>query len=230
MARRSSSNWAKVFSVVTAGLKPPEIQKHHAAFAREKLAEHMAGVKGTPPAVTKMVDGRRGASEDSVKPYGVIRYEFSYFREIAAVALDMARDMSPVDSGDYKEAWFCLADGERCEPDAIPETARRILITNDLPYHRKIHVGAMKNLSVPPLIVERLRAAMRRRYGNLVECQVQFILLEGGYILKGHRPVRKAAASRRSSAYRAGMTHLKPRKDTAKGQRLTYPALEMTLR
>lgn len=187
MATRSKSNWAKVFKLTLDQVRPPDVQKLHAAFAREKLAEHLAGVTGGKPAVTTVVDGRRGASEDSVKPYGIIRYEFSYFREIAAWALTQARDISPVDSGEYRDSWFVLADGLRCEPDAIPDGAKRIAIINDRPYHRKIHVGAMKGLSVPPLIVERLRAAVGRRFGNLVYGEIKFLMLNGGYVLKGRQ-------------------------------------------
>lgn len=187
MGARSTSNWAKVFTLTLDQLKPPDIQRTHAAVARQVLADHLSGLQGARPGITTVVDGRRGASEDSVKPYGVIRYEFSYFREIAAWALEQASALSPVDSGRYKNSWFVLADGERCEPQDIPDGAARVAITNDQPYHRKIHVGAMRGLSVPPMIVERLRAAVRRRYGNFVAGEVRFILLEGGYVLKGRQ-------------------------------------------
>lgn len=210
MARRSTlGGWETVINLAIEGMNPPEIQRQHAAFARQKLAEHLAGVQSRP-AVTVIVDGRRDASEDSVKPYGVIRYEFSYFREVAAEALAQAQEMSPVRSGRYKRSWFVLADGVEVAPDAIPDKARSVMVVNDQPYHRKIHVGAMRNLSVPPLIVERLRQVVQRRFGNLVQVGVRFILLEGGYILKGRNKSR--------------------RKDLRAGQPMTYPALELTLR
>lgn len=239
MARRKSfSNMEKVLRLDLSQVLPPQVQKVHADFARKKLQEHLSGLKGTPPAVTTIVDGRRGASEDSVKPYGLIRYEFSWLAEVAQAALDKALEFSPVDSGEYRNSWFMMAGQVEIDPTAIPDGISEITITNSTPYHRKIQVGAMK-MSVPPGIVERVRQWVLGRHGNLVDAQIYFIQLSGKakgsrfeipYILKGRRPARPAAQSRRSSAFRAGRKYLAARKDTAAGQQLTYPALTISLR
>lgn len=55
------------------------------------------------------------------------------------------------------------------------------------------------------------RQVLYRRFGRaLLKINVRFISLDGGYVMKGSRHPAKGA---------------KPRKDTAKGQPLTYPAL-----
>ena len=65
----------QVTTLARADLPAPEFQKWHAEVARRTLAEHLAA-RGDDPEVTRIVDGRVGASEDSVKLYGIIRYEF----------------------------------------------------------------------------------------------------------------------------------------------------------
>jgi hypothetical protein len=59
----------------------------------------------------------------------------------------------------------------------------------------------------------------------LVEVERQFITIPDGYVLKGRQPRRLAVQSKRSSAFRAGRRYLAGRRDTAAGQRMTYPAL-----
>lgn len=236
--RRSFSNVERVLRLDLSQLLPPEVQKTHVAIAKQALKEHLAGLGGAQPEVTTIVDGRRGAREEDVKAYGLIRYEFSWLADVARAALAQAQQFSPVDSGEYRTSWFLMVGQAEVEPDAIPDGTREITLTNSTPYARKIHVGAMK-MSVPPGIVERVRQWVLGRHGNLVDAQIYFIRLTGRaksgryaipYILKGRRPARPAAQSRRSSAFRAGRPNLALRKDTAAGQQLTYPALTISLR
>jgi hypothetical protein len=221
----------RVIALAMAGVKPPDQQKLHAATARAGLAEHLAGLRHRPAVVT-IVDGRTGASEDSVKPYGVIRYEFRRLSEAAAWALARCRELSPVDSGDYKAAWFVLAAGRPVPDGQTPPELPELIVTNDLPYHRKLEVtvnsrrlhGGVKSIRVPPGIVERVRQEVRRAFPG-VDASVSFITLAGGYTLRGRAPRKAAAQNRRSSAFRAGRKTLTLAKDRRAGQPMTYPAL-----
>jgi len=204
---RSTAAFERTIRLAVDSLRPPDVQRHHAAVARRGLVDHLRKLKGDLPEVQTFVDGRLGAPEESVKPYGVIRYEFVFASEAATFALKEAQEMSPVDSGAFRRAWFLMVDGKEVAADAIPPSARRIVLTNDRPYARKIEVGAM-TVRVPPGIVDRLQRVVLRRFGNSVEADVQYIELAGGYRLK-----------------RDG-----GRKGRRKGDPLTYPALIMTVR
>ncbi|HYF88977.1 hypothetical protein [Azospirillum sp.] len=227
---RSTAAFERVINVAVARLKPPEAQKRHAEIARKGLVEHLAQSK-TPPQVVTFVDGRKGASEDSVKFGGVIRYEFHRLAEVAAFALRRAQELSPVDSGAYKDAWFVMAGGKQVPAEGVPNTGE-IVVTNDKPYHRKLEMTVNANhwrtgkamARLPAGIVERLRQEVFRQFPG-VYASVDFITLQGGYVLKGRSQLRLAKQNRQSSAYRAGRKHLATRKDTAAGQQMTYPAL-----
>jgi hypothetical protein len=67
-------SFERVINLMRADLTSPEFQKWHAEVARLTLAEELAS-RDDDPEVTTIVDGRIGASEDSVKLHGVIVYE-----------------------------------------------------------------------------------------------------------------------------------------------------------
>lgn len=207
---RSTAAFERIITLQLAKVRPPEVQRIHAEIARKGLAKHLQSIQGGKPHVTVYVDGREGASEDTVKAYGVIRYEFTRLAEIAAFALKRAQELSPVDSGAYKSSWFVMAAGRQVSPEAIPNGVELVL-TNDQPYHRKLemtvnaeHWRGKVRARLPAGIVERLRQEVYREFGKTVDASVSFITLQGGYVLKGR--------GRR-------------RKDTAAGQQMTYPAL-----
>lgn len=221
--------------LATAGLDPDAIVRLLAQTAHKALAEVQAN--GAAPArYTRIVNGRVGAPEESVIPPGPILYEFSWLPEIVEFALAFAIERSPVGGppddehpGLFKNSWFVLVNGAVAgDLAAIPPDAE-VIVTNDRPYARKIEVGAM-TMRVPPGIIEDTRQAVFRRFGNIITAEKRFISLAGAYILAGRRPLRLAAQDRRSSAFRAGRTHLAARKDTARGQELRYPALVLRQR
>lgn len=209
---RSTAAFERVINLAIKNAQPPEVQKRHAEVARKGLADHLRTVPGGKPHVTTFVDGRKGASEDSVKAYGVIRYEFTRLAEIAAFALRRAQELSPVGDGrggggdpggHYRDAWFAMVGGRQVAPEAIPAGAPEVVITNDKPFHRKLEMTvnaasfrgkAMARL--PAGIVERVRQEILREFGKTLDVSVSFITLQGGYTLKGRQRTqsRKALA------------------------------------
>ena len=179
--------------IAIAGLSPPAIAAELARTAHEALAE-VIGSGEASERYERFVNGKPDVPEEAVVPPGPIIYAFDYQAEIAQFALDWARANSPVLSGAYRDAWFILADGSPADPKDV-QIGQTLLVTNDKPYARKIEVGAMK-VSVPPLIVERMRQAVRSAY-PFIAAEVRFIALEGGYVLKrsgGRRGRRKGDA------------------------------------
>lgn len=235
MASQKLQAFVKVIDLAVAGVSPPELQKLHARIARQGLAAHLAGL-ASRPAVKTIVDHRAGASEDSVKAYGVIRYELGFLQEIAPVALAKAREVSPVDSGRYRDAWLVLADGVPVDAAAVPEQTVELVIVNPEPYSRKLNVG--KNLdgspfvvSVPPYFVEEINGAVFRRWGNIVTASVRYIDLHGGYTIKiGNAVLLARQAARGRGVNNATRAMLQVRKDRQAGTDVTYPAVIIRMR
>lgn len=200
----------------TVGLEPAAIQRQLAAFAREELAGALARGDGSP-VYTTSVNGRRGASEDSVRLPGPIVYDFVWWAPIITYALEVLRARSPVRSGAYRDAWTVVVGGQKVrEFDALPADAQ-IHIVNPVPYARKIEVGHMK-MSVPPGVVEQGVQVVAARYGQMVHVSHEFITLRGDYSAAGQFRQGRGSGARR-----------KLRKDTRSGARMTYPALYLDI-
>lgn len=200
-------------------LSPGALSARLAAVARSTRDDVVA--RGEAPANWRtFVDGRQGASEDAVRPDGAILYRFNYLGLAAAFALAYCAGRSPVADGDFKAAWIVAVDGGlwRDALSAIPPGAQ-VMVTNPLPYARKIDVGHM-HMSVPHNIIEDARRAVRQRY-PMVKTERWLTTIPaawgGGYVLKGrfHRGVRANA--------RAAL-----RSDTRAGAEMTYPTLVIT--
>jgi hypothetical protein len=208
---------AQDLQVATRGLAPDAIAAELAKFAKEELAAVIGSGEGSP-LYDRFVNGREGAPEDSVIPPGPIVYQFSWWPEIIAFALETLVKRSPERSGRFKKSWFAMVNGEPVTDfDSIPIDAQ-VTITNDQPYARKIEVGHM-TMSVPPGVAEDARQIVQRVYGALIKVQKTMITLPGGYILKGvfTKGVRQFA--------RKGL-----QKDTQAGQPVTYPALVLNFK
>lgn len=230
MASRKIAAFERIIDLSVASVTPPELQKLHARVARQVLAEHLATLPTRPPVKT-IVDGRIGASEDSVKAYGRIRYEFGFLQEIAPLALDHARKVSPVDSGRYRDAWVVLADGVVVDAGAVPDETVELTIVNPMPYSRKLNVG--KNLDGTPFVVtaepyfvEDINGFVFRRWGNIVTARVRYIDLHGAYTIKvGNAVLLARQAARGRGVNNATRAMLQPRKDRNAGTDVTYPAV-----
>jgi hypothetical protein len=178
-----------------------DVPKIHAQIARQLKAEAVAQSPGSK--VSTIVDGRRDASEDQVKPFGVIVYRFAYWRDVATWAIGELQKLSPTDSGIYRENWMVIVNGQEVGPSQIPQDATSIAITNREPYHRKIYVGA-EGFQTRDHFIDKVAAEVRAsQFGNQVQASIAFIDIPDPYIL------RKSGG----------------RKDRAAGQPLTYPAL-----
>lgn len=194
---------------------PEAARKKHIEIARQGFAALMARQQ-TKPDVTLVVDGHAASSETSVKPFGVIIYRFSRIREVGRFVWSEWRNQAPVESGEYRDSIIVIADGAVVDPNAIPATAKEIIVVATVPYARKIQVRGARLRNVPPGIAERVRQLALRRYRPIVTVSLQYITLSGGYTLKGGGAAAKARRQLR--------------KDRAAGRQLTYPALVLTSR
>ncbi|HEY4136492.1 MAG TPA: hypothetical protein VGO34_14905 [Alphaproteobacteria bacterium] len=218
MSMKTAAAFERSLAVATAGLSPEQISARLAVIAKDALSAAISSGEA-PNRYVRSVNGRVGAAEESVEAPGPIVYQFSYLEEAALYALKFAQLQSPVLSGAYRKSWFVMVDGKVWVEGADIPLGAEVIVTNDRPYHRKVDVGAMKGMRVPPHIIDVTMQQLRRLFGNSIKVQSRFVTLKDGYVLKGRHVRRGAALARRGGA----------RKDTRAGQQITYPALVITI-
>ncbi len=202
-------------------LSPQALSDNLAKFARQKRDE-LIRTGQAPASYITLVDGQKGVVEERVRPTGKIVYLFNTLGLAAVFALAFCRARSPVRSGDFQGAWFLAVNGQRFVGDLndIPFNAE-LMVTNPLPYARKVEVGHMR-MSVPHHIIEDCRTAVLKAFPSL-KADNQFVLIKasqgGGYILRGH--------------FRRGFrqhSRVSLRPDVFRGESMTYPALIISAR
>ncbi len=202
-------------------LSPQALSDNLAKFAR-KERDDLISSGSAPASYVTLVDGQRGVVEERVRPTGKIVYIFNTLGLATSFALSFCRARSPVKSGAFQFAWFIAVNGIRFVGDLndIPVGAE-VMITNPLPYARKIDVGHMR-MSVPHHIIEDCRTAVRRAYPS-INAENQFVIIPasqgGGYVLRGH--------------FRRGFrqhSRISLRPDVFRGESMTYPALIISTR
>ncbi|MCP1200057.1 hypothetical protein [Notoacmeibacter sp. MSK16QG-6] len=152
-----------------------------ASFAREQLGEALArntASAGSAPRYEKTVDHRRGAPEESVKPDGVIVYEFELVSGILEWIGDMLVKNSPVLTGRYARSHIVLADGIETDP-AMPEAeAREYVFLNTVPYARKIERGL--SAQAADGVYQGVAVMASKRAGNIARIRFSYRTLAGG--------------------------------------------------
>ena len=187
---------------------PEAAKRKHIEIARKGIAAFQAR-QGAPVPYTLEVDGHPASSEEAVKPYGVIIYRFNRMGEIAQYALDfLISYVKRAYSGKYHKNFFVGVNGKFIDAagfdrQLVPQRAE-IIIGNKLPFNRKFDVQRVGNqklsYKVPEGIYDAAAAAVRRRYGKIVDAKRQYnISFPGKYQLKReqfHGPTMGARAGR----------------------------------
>jgi hypothetical protein len=172
--------------VATEGLSLPAINKALAAFAKQELAEALAG--GASPIYETFVNGRRGAPEASVQAPGPILYVFSNWPLIIDTAIAELKKRAPRRSGRYMNSFIVLADQQITTDYAQILPNAEVIVTNRQPYVRKIETGA--NRSTGERMFALTRNALNRRFKDAFRFETKFLDIQSGvapgvpYILK----------------------------------------------
>lgn len=214
MARTSVADVERRLTVATQGLTTDAIRVRLARFAREKLAEAISTGAGHAN-YERYVNGRAGATEESVQPPGPIVYRFGYVDRAAEWALDWLRKNSAVQSGRFQNSFFVLTPDLKRAMLKDLRAAREVLVVNDQPYSRRLEVGKNERggpfvVQIKPRLFRRCKNALKGQFGPTVEVYETFVELPDGYVLKGR--------SKRRFRSRGGV---------AAGARMKYPALRI---
>ena len=158
-------NAVEVFRVAAKGTTE-DVRKVLVATAKREHTRIMQ-TEPRPQRFTRSVDGIVGAREEQVKTGGVIRYRYHRLEQVVQFAFETLFDLSPVLSGEYRNAHTLFVNGAAASNLADWDGADEIVITNPLAYARKIEVGTMK-MRVPGSdhVYEQAVQIVRRRFGN----------------------------------------------------------------
>lgn len=162
-----------------------------------------------PSVERKFVGGQEGRDEFTVKVGESIRYEFEYLKKIVIDAHRRLKLNSPVQTGPdswgipadkfrYADSHVLLCNGVAYDdPTDIPEDAQEVIITNLMPYARKVEMrgwrGTAGGFHVPYHTYE-LTATELKKYSNIVNIKFTFVDMPG---MSSLSQKAKAAASER---------------------------------
>lgn len=181
----------RLFIVASQGARE-EVQKQLVATAKREHARIMQ-TEPKPSRFTRTVDGVRGAREEQVRPDGTIIYVYPRLDEVVQVALETLFDLSPVVSGEYRLNHRLFVNGVEARNLAGWDGQGEIIISNSMPYSRKIELGKM-TMRVPGSdhVYEQAEFALRQRFGNQAKIYFTFRGLMGGAVLRGRQGGNKS--------------------------------------
>lgn len=160
---------------LTADLSPGERSRTLAAAARENLRqaqETNRSVLGMIPPHETFVDGRAGASEDSVRPDGEIVYEFELMNEMFEWIGQLLVENSPFLTGRYQDSFVFTVDGDVVDPGAPLPEGEEFVFTNVQPYARKVERGLSNQ--APDGVFQVVAAMASSRFGNLAKIRFSY--------------------------------------------------------
>lgn len=156
----------KSFAVATKGTLD-EVHRRLVDTARSEHAKVMRTAP-RPSRFTRFVDGKRGLPETSVKPNGVITYIYPRIAVVVQYAMEMLFKYSPSLSGDYRRAHTIFLNGKAVSDLRDWEEGDEVVITNFMPYARKIDMGAMTmRIAGTDRTYERAVSATNRKYRSI---------------------------------------------------------------
>lgn len=164
-----------------ATLSPEAFRKMHADVARKAIAD-LEGQQGRYPRET-VVDGRRGATEEAVKAYGVIQYEISALNDVVDDVYGELAALAPIKNPGKKRGhpsrWYLehiwvFVNGRRIEGDGAGESiggSDTVVFVDVAPYARKIEYGLSKKYA-PNGVFEVTARKMARKWSSV--CKIAF--------------------------------------------------------
>lgn len=141
--------------------------------------------KDHPSAVQTWVDGRSEAPLETAKVPGIIRFDFSYNREIVANIFNMLIAASPYRAKKpgadvpvhYKDEHLIFVNGVLNDDITNIPADAEVIIVNVVPYARKIERGL--SLEAPTGIYEMVAAKARRDFGAAARITFSWIGVTG---------------------------------------------------
>ena len=156
--------------IIDQDLSPGAQSGFLAGYAREALADaeaQNAAVLGRVPGHETFVDRVRGAPLESVRPDGVISFEFQMLDEVVLWIAEQLVRRSPFRSGRFAASFILFADGSEVDINQPPPAASEYVFLNTQPYARKIERG--QSPQAPDGVFEAIAILAARRFGNTAQ-------------------------------------------------------------
>ena len=226
MNRTEAGAFIRALDVATAGLSAEAgaamLRAAAAANAARVPREQSARSGGIEPALTRVVDGVRGASPAAIRADSTVLLDWNYLREACRVVVDDLRARAPRASGELARGVVVLVDGREADPDALPPGAQAATVVSTVPYARRIEVG--RGLSVKGFGLFQERAAqLNRRLAGVARLSFRWVDLADAHVGSTLRRERDAAR-------RAGNERLARSRDRAMARgrdAVRYPGIDV---
>lgn len=193
-------------TVAMTGLDDAAMRKQLAMFAKQSLAEVISSGKA-PAQYERFVNGRAGATEESVVLPGPIVYLFNNYSVVIRAAIEELERRVPRRTGRYAASFMVLVNQvPTVDFSNIPPGAE-IIIFNAMPYTRRMETGANKTGARH---FDLSKAALNRRFNGVFQVQMTFLNISAGVAPNVPYVLRQSAGRR---------------KDRQAGKAITYPAL-----
>lgn len=202
--------------IIDQDLSPAAQSERLAAFAGEALADaeatNRAALGMTPPHHT-FVDGREGAALASVRPNGVIVFEFDLvFDMLEWIGKQLVRN-SPVLTGRYARSHRLFADGMEIQPGGTVPPAETYVFVNLQPYARKIERGLSDQ--APDGVYQSVAALAKRRFGNIAAIKFSYRSIQEGGIVAYASTQSRTVATRGAKGRFSGSASMRSAADLA---------------
>lgn len=176
--------------VITEDLMGPAASKALAGAHRKAHEEIIRAKSGRVmrPSFEHIVDGRKGAPLDSVKPDGILVTNYDSRPEIVFATLAALTRNSPRLSGEYARSHIILVNGTQVSevPSALAYSDV-VTITNTVPYARRLEVGVSEDgtpfvVQVAPRIYERTaKREIIPQFRQIADIRFAYVDISGAY-------------------------------------------------
>lgn len=195
MANASLQAFRRTVTVDWPAQQQKDAKAHLLRVARDghaKIMSEQVTRGGIRPDFEAYANRPGNSNLDAVALPGPIVFRYYYLREIIRTALDELRKRSPAVSGAYRAGHTLFVNGIAMED--VPATLRPtddIMISNPVPYARRIEIGRTKSgrdfvLQVPNRIYERVaKQVLHPRYRNTAKITFTYANLPNAHTIKG---------------------------------------------
>ncbi|MFD2234826.1 hypothetical protein [Phaeospirillum tilakii] len=185
----------RMISVVLTGARE-QCQQELVRIVKDELGRVLR--EDRPTDYDQAIDGVPGRAIEQIDPFGRAYFHFRYGAEVVGFALEALRAVSPVLSGAYRRGHEVFADGALVTDLSQIGDAKTVVITNTLPYARKIEGGRRvkakddapaqrkgSSAQAPDGVYELTAKTVNRRFGNIVKTRFGYVGVDGAEGAKG---------------------------------------------
>lgn len=176
--------------VVISEMLSPEAQRRMfadiARVERDEAVRTNTVALGRAPTYTTFVNGKAGASEDSVTVPGTVVYEFDIAEKLLQDIDSLLFNHSPYLTGRYSKSHRMFVGGVEYDPETpLPElVTEEIIFLNIQPYARKIERGLSSQ--APEGVYQTVAAIIARKYSAIATIRFTYrAFVEGGIMAYG---------------------------------------------